>query len=65
MTEIMPSNVTFNETAPIANSKNWYNSKDITIPFDVTDETNRIVNSGLYSIEVKAYYNQSEDEYQN
>ncbi len=64
MTEIMPSNVTFNETAPIANSKNWYNSKDITIPFDVTDETNGIVNSGLYSIEVKAYYNQSEDEYQ-
>lgn len=64
MTEIMPSNVTFNETAPIANSKNWYNSKDITIPFDVTDETNEIVNSGLYSIEVKAYYNQSEDEYQ-
>ena len=64
MTEIMPSNVTFNETAPIANSKNWYNSKDITIPFDVTDETNGSVNSGLYSIEVRAYYNQSEDEYQ-
>lgn len=64
MTEIMPSNVSFKETAPIANSKNWYNSKDITIPFDVTDETNGTVNSGLYSIEVKAYYNQSEDEYQ-
>lgn len=64
MTEIIPPDVKFKETAPIANSKNWYNSKDITIPFDVTDKTNETVNSGLYSIEVKAYYNQSKDEYQ-
>ncbi len=64
MTEIMPSNVTFNGTVPVANSKNWYNSKDITIPFDVTDETNGSINSGLYSIEVNVYYNQSEEPYQ-
>ena len=64
MTEAVASNIVFKETTPKSNSKNWYNSKDITIPFDVTDETNGDVNSGIYSIEVKAFYNQSKEEYQ-
>lgn len=67
MTEKQPphiSDITVNTTTPTANTKNWYNSKDITIPFDVTDETNGDINSGLYSVVVKAYYNQSEEAYQ-
>ncbi|WP_294953158.1 carboxypeptidase-like regulatory domain-containing protein [uncultured Eubacterium sp.] len=67
MTEKQPphiSDITVNTTTPTANTKNWYNSKDITIPFDVTDETNGDINSGLYSVVVNAYYNQSEKAYQ-
>ena len=61
MLEEAAPEITFNETSPAANSNGWYNRKDLKIPFSVSDETNETnVNSGLYSIEVNAYYNNNE-----
>lgn len=61
MLENAAPEITFYETSPAANSNGWYNRKDLTIPFAVSDETNETnVNSGLYSIEVNAYYNNNE-----
>lgn len=61
MLEEAAPKITFNETSPAANSNGWYNRKDLKIPFSVSDETNETnVNSGLYSIEVNAYYNNNE-----
>ena len=61
MLEEAAPKITFNETSPAANSSGWYNRKDLKIPFSVSDETNETnVNSGLYSIEVNAYYNNNE-----
>lgn len=63
--EDVASEITFKETTPKESWNNltesWYNKKDITLPIIISDKTNGDVNSGLYSIKIDMYYNQSPD----
>lgn len=60
MIENTASSIVFNQTNPVANDKNWYNKKDITVPVSISDETNNEINSGLYSIKAELFYNREE-----
>jgi len=55
--------IKFNTVTPAANDKNWYNKKDISIPFTVEDIDGEQINSGIYSISVEAFYNNFEKSY--